>query len=102
MVYLRRICRLITVTELLEQLRRYTMRIYEYNESTQTLNTECGLFHIGDIVQLTEIDSQTPIKTTLYGARIDSTEYVLTFFDEKCGMSLYLSEHEIDDMRRVK
>lgn len=31
------------------------MRIYEYNESTQTLNTECGLFHIGDTVQLTEI-----------------------------------------------
>lgn len=78
------------------------MRIYEYNESTQTLNTECGLFHIGDIVQLTEIDSQTPIKTTLYGARIDSTEYVLTFFDEKCRMSLYLSEHEIDDMCRVE
>lgn len=77
------------------------MRIYEYNESTQTLNTECGLFHIGDTVQLTEIDSQTPIKTALYGARIDSTEYVLTFFDEKCGMSLYLSEHEIDGMCRV-
>ena len=50
------------------------MRIYEYNESTQTLNTECGLFHIGDTVQLTEIDSQTPIKTVLYGGRIDSTE----------------------------
>lgn len=77
------------------------MKIYEYNESDKTLNTECGLFHIGDTVQLTEIDSQTPIKTTLYGARIDSTEYVLTFFDEKCGMSLYLSEHEIDDMCRV-
>ena len=54
------------------------MRIYEYNESDKALNTECGLFHIGDTVQLTEIDSQTPIKTALYGARIDSTEYVLT------------------------
>lgn len=78
------------------------MRIYEYNESNKTLNTECGLFHIGDTVQLTEIDSQTPIKTALYGARIDSTEYVLSFFDEKCGMPLYLSEHEIDDMCRVE
>lgn len=29
------------------------MRIYEYNESDKTLNTECGLFHIGDTVQLT-------------------------------------------------
>ena len=67
MVYLRRICRLITITELLEQIRRYIMRIYEYNEDAKTLNTECGLFHIGDTVQLTEIDSQTPIKTTLYG-----------------------------------
>ena len=75
------------------------MRIYEYNESDKTLNTECGLFHIGDIVQLTEIDSQTPIKTVLYGARIDSTEYVLSFFDEKCGLPLYLSE---DDMCRVE
>lgn len=101
MVYLRRICRLITITELLEQIRRTTMKIYEYNESTQTLNTECGLFHIGDTVQLTEIDSQTPVKTVLYGARIDSTEYVILFFDEKCGMPLYLSEHEIDDMCRV-
>lgn len=55
------------------------MRIYEYNESTQT-----------------------PIKTVLYGARIDSTEYVLSFFDEKCGMPLYLSEHEIDGMCRVE
>ena len=64
------------------------MRIYEYNESDKTLNTECGLFHICDTVQLTEIDSQTPIKTVLYGARIDSTE---SFFDEKCGMPLYLS-----------
>lgn len=53
MVYLRRIYRPITITELLEQLRRYTMRIYEYNESDKTLNTECGLFHIGDTVQLT-------------------------------------------------
>lgn len=77
------------------------MRIYEYNETTQSLNTECGLFHLGDTVQLTEIDSQTPIKTTLYGARIDSTEFVLTLFDEKCGMPLYLSEHEIDDIVRV-
>lgn len=40
------------------------MRIYDYDETTQTLNTECGLFHIGDIVQLTEIDSQSPIETT--------------------------------------
>lgn len=78
------------------------MRIYEYNESDKTLNTECGLFHIGDTVQLTEIDSQMPVETVLYGARIDSTEYVLTFFDEKCGMSLYLSEHEIDDIVRVE
>ena len=70
------------------------MRIYEYNESDKTLNTECGLFHIGDTVQLTEIDSQTPVKTVLYGARIDSTEYVILFFDEKCGMPLYLSEHD--------
>ena len=54
------------------------MRIYEYNESDKTLNTECGLFYIGDTVQLTEIDSHTPIKTTIYGARMDSTEYVLT------------------------
>lgn len=77
------------------------MRIYEYNESDKTLNTECGLFYIGDTVQLTEIDSHTPIKTTIYGARIDSTEYVILFFDEKCGMPLYLSEHEIDDMCRV-
>lgn len=77
------------------------MRIYEYNEGDKTLNTECGLFHIGDTVQLTEIDSQTPIKTVLYGARIDSTEYVLSFFDKKCGLPLYLSEHEIDDMCRV-
>ena len=74
------------------------MRIYEYNESDKVLNTECGLFHIGDIVQLTEIDSQTPIKTALYGARIDSTEYVLSL----CGMPLYLSEHEIDGMCRVE
>ena len=102
MVYLRRVRRLIKITELLEQLRRYAMRIYEYNESTQTLNTVCGLFHLGDTVQLTEIDSQTPIKTALYGARIDSTEYVLTFFDEECGMPLCLSEHEIDDMCRVE
>ena len=64
------------------------MRIYEYNESDKALNTECGLFHIGDTVQLTEIDSQTPIKTVLYGAKIDSTEYVLSFFDKKCGMSV--------------
>lgn len=78
------------------------MRIYEYNESDKALNTECGLFHIGDTVQLTEIDSQTPIKTVLYGAKIDSTEYVLSFFDKKCGMSLYLSEHEIDDIVRVE
>lgn len=56
----------------------------------------------GDTVQLTEIDSQTPVKTVLYGARIDSTEYVLSFFDDKCGMPLYLSEHEIDDMCRVE
>ena len=28
------------------------MRIYEYNESDKTLNTECGLFHIGDTVQI--------------------------------------------------
>lgn len=61
------------------------MRIYEYNESTQTLNTECGLFHIGDIVQLTEIDSQTPIKTALYGARIDSTEYILHSLTRSVG-----------------
>lgn len=47
------------------------MRIYEYNENAQTLNTECGLFHIGD-------------------------------FDDKCGMPLYLSEYEIDDMCRVE
>lgn len=38
---------------------RTTMRIYEYNESDKTLNTECGL-------------------------------------------PLYLSEHEIDDMCRVE
>ena len=78
------------------------MRIYEYDKTIQTLNTECGLFHIGDAVQLTEIDSQIPIKTTLYAARIDPTECVLTFFDEKCGMPLYLSEHEIDDIVRVE
>ena len=78
------------------------MRIYDYDKATQTLNTECGLFQIGDTVQLTEIDSQTPVKTALYGARIDSTEYVLTFFDEKRGMPLYLSEHEIDDIVRVE
>lgn len=78
------------------------MRIYEYNESDKTLNTECGLFYIGDTVQLTEIDSQTPVETVLYGARIDSTEYIISFFDEKCGMSLYLSEHEIDDIVRVE
>lgn len=78
------------------------MRIYEYNENARTLNTECGLFHIGDTVQLTEIDSQTPVKTVLYGARIDSTEYTISFFDDKCGMPLYLSEHEIDDMCRVE
>lgn len=78
------------------------MRIYEYNESDKALNTECGLFHIGDTIQLTEIDSQTPIKTVLYGARIDSTEYILSFFDKKCGLPLYLSEHEIDDIVRVE
>lgn len=78
------------------------MRIYEYNKDTKTLNTECGLFHIGDTVQLTEIDSQTPVKTVLYGAIIDSTEYVLSFFNEECGMPLYLSEHEVDDMCRVE
>lgn len=78
------------------------MRIYEYNESDKTLNTECGLFYIGDTVQLTEIDSQMPVETVLYGARIDSTEYIISFFDEKCGMSLYLSEHEIDDIVRVE
>lgn len=78
------------------------MRIYEYNESDKTLNTECGLFNIGDIVQLTETDSQTPIKTSLYGARMDSTEYILTFFDEQCVMPLYLSEHEIDDIVKIE
>ncbi len=77
------------------------MRIYEYNEADKSLNTECGLFHIGDTVQVTEINLQTPIKTILYGARIDSTEYILTFFDEKYGMPLYLSEHEIDDICKV-
>lgn len=61
------------------------MRIYEYNESDKALNTECGLFHIGDTVQLTEIDSQTPIKTAIYGARIDSTEYVLTSLTRNVG-----------------
>ena len=78
------------------------MRIYDYDQQAQTLNTECGLFNIGDTVQLTETDSQTPIKTSLYGARMDSTEYVLTFFDEQCGMPLYLSEHEIDDIVKVE
>lgn len=78
------------------------MRIYNYNKTDKTLNTECGLFYIGDTVQLAEIDSQTPIKTALYGARMDSTEYVLSFFDEKCGMPLCLSEHEIDDIVRVE
>lgn len=53
-------------------------------------------------MQLTEIDSQTPIKTSLHGARMDSTEYILTFFDEQCGMPLYLSEHEIDDIVKVE
>ncbi len=77
------------------------MRIYDYDEAEKSLNTEFGLFHIGDTVQLIEIDSQIPIKTALYGVRMDSTEYVLTFFDEKCGMPIYLSEHEIDDMCKV-
>ena len=78
------------------------MRIYDYDETTKTLNTECGLFHIGDTVQLTEIDSQTPIKTTLYSARKNSTEYILTFFDDQCGMPLYLSEHKIDDIVKIE
>ena len=78
------------------------MRIYDYDKQSQTLNTECGLFKIGDTVQLTEIDSQNTIRTSLYGARMDSTEYTLAFFDKACGMPLYLSEHEIDDMIKVE
>lgn len=53
------------------------MRVYEINKEKAEINTECGLFHEGDFVQVTLLGETTPIKYQLIGVSQDG---IRTFF----------------------
>ena len=78
------------------------MRVYEINKEKAEINTECGLFHEGDFVQVTLLGETTPIKYQLIGVSQDGIRTFFIFYNAECGMTKTEADVDIDDMIKVE
>ena len=72
------------------------MRVYDFNREKQEINTECGLFHEGDYVQVTLLGENTPIKYQLVGVSQDGIRTFFLLHNEECEADV-----DIDDMIKI-
>ena len=77
------------------------MRVYDINREKKEYNTECGLFHDGDFVQVTLLGENNPTKYQLLSASQDGIRTFFLLHNEECGMTTTEADVNIDDMIKI-